>query len=78
MFFGQVLVTGVEEDESGMLRVYVGPRFNWVYVLIENEDDKESIRRAWGSHTHVLINKPEPDQLFVDEEGKAAARVKYS
>lgn len=71
---GQVLVTGVEDDPSGMLRMYVGPRYKWTYALIEDERDKETLRRAWSGGQHVLAPTPDADQLYVDEEGLARMR----
>jgi len=58
---------GVEDDPSGALRMYVGARYKGWFALITDETDKESLRRAWASRGHVVVPKPEPDQLFHDE-----------
>lgn len=63
-----VLVTGVEDDPDGMLRAYVGPRYRNQFVLIENESDKDELRRAWAMGGHVVIPSPDPDQVFTERE----------
>ena len=45
-----VIVTGLEPDDEDpdLLRVYIGPRYHWRYVLVEDEDAKQQLRGAWG------------------------------
>lgn len=64
----QTICTGIEDDPSGALRVYVGPRYKGVYALLTNERDIAVMRRAWGSMSaHIVIPTPSADSLFHDE-----------
>ncbi len=64
LIFGKALVTGLEDDPTGALRVYVGAQ--GLYALVEDPVDQETICNAWASMVHVLVPMPQPDQLFVD------------
>lgn len=75
------LLTGVEDDPTGALRAYLGPRWKWLYILIEDEDTKEAFRRAWGGGAlgHVWLNPvPPPEAIHHDLEGRAKARAEAS
>jgi hypothetical protein len=69
------LVVGVEDDASGALRVYLGARWKNVYCLIDNEVDKDAVRRAWSHQGHVTIPIPPADRLYVDAPSPAGALV---
>lgn len=76
---GSVLITGVEDDpdEPGLLRVYVGARGGWNYVLVSDPADQESIRSAWGSTAKHLTTRLDPDApIYHDADGKAAAKAR--
>jgi hypothetical protein len=62
------LLTGVEDDPDGGLRVYLGARHRKLYMLVEDEDAKETFRRAWGGGPHVWMwPVPPADAIFKDE-----------
>lgn len=63
------LVVGVEDDPSGMLRVYIDHRSYGRYVLIEHEEDKERARDAWAQSFggHLTMKRPPADAVFVEE-----------
>lgn len=63
------LVSGVEEDaETGCLRMYVGHRCRGIYALIEDEEAKDELRRAWAQGGHVVVDKPPLDVLWTERE----------
>lgn len=74
--FGMTLITGVEPDEIGGLdRVYVGPRWEWVYALVP----------AGSVHLgpqHTVVRLPEDVALYQDvvrqAEARAAAQAAWS
>lgn len=79
-FGTHVLITGVEPDpvDPALLRVYVGPRYNWHYVLIEDADDQQRMLSAWGSlSAHVTMPIPPEGSVYVDE-AHAKARAEAS
>lgn len=70
-----VLISGVEDDpEPGLLRVYVGPRYDWTYVLVRDPEQQRKVRSAFASSMHLTMPKPD-GPIYVDEDGKAAARA---
>jgi hypothetical protein len=62
-----VLITGIEEQAEGWMKVYVGPRWKNVYVVCADPDDRARVKRAWGSSMHLTMPKPAPEALFDDE-----------
>ena len=67
------LITGVERDpeEPDLIRVYVGHRGNWNFVLTADE----SIESEWNNSARHLFTEVPPDvPVYHDAEGKAAAR----
>jgi hypothetical protein len=63
------LVVGVENDaETGCLRMYVGHRSRGIYALIEDEEAKDELRRAWAQGGHVVVDKPSLDVLWTERE----------
>lgn len=64
------LVVGVEDDaETGCLRMYVGARHQGIYALVEDEDAKDELRRAWAHiGQHVMVAKPPPSALWTTKE----------
>ena len=63
------LVTGVEDDpETGCLRMYLGHRSRGIYALIEDEDAKDELRRAWAGSQHVVVPKPPLEVLWTERE----------
>lgn len=64
-----VLLTGMEPDpeEADMDRVYVGPRYNWRYVLV-----KRGTFHLSEGHCAAVLPKNTP--VYVDEAGRDAAR----
>lgn len=70
LFGGSTLCTGIEDDPSGALRMYVGPRYKGIYALIVDSADQEALRHAWAGSAHVVVPTPSPDQLFMDAAPK--------
>ena len=67
------LITGVERDpeEPDLIRVYVGPRGNWNFVLTSDE----SVEREWNNSVrHLFTEVPPGTPIYHDADGKAAAR----
>jgi hypothetical protein len=63
------LVVGVEDDAAtGCLRMYVGHRARGVYALVEDEDAKDELRRAWGGGRHVVTSVPPREVLYTESE----------
>lgn len=62
------MVTGVEDMDDGALKVYVGPRYNGIYCIVDDEEGKAAVRRAWGQGGHVFTAMPPADALFQDEK----------
>lgn len=55
-----VLVTGVEDDPEGGVRVYFGHRSDHHYVFCTDPEGVETVRRAWGNQMgHVTMPKPD-------------------
>lgn len=76
------LIVGIEDDpdEPELLRVYVGHRGAWTFVLVSDPADQEAVRREWSDTTcHVLYaNLPADAPIYVDEARRDAARRKAS
>lgn len=56
-------VVGVEDQEDGALRVYVGERRLGLYVLVEDEAPQAEVRRAWATADRLTMPKPPQDCL---------------
>lgn len=67
------LIVGVEDDpEPGLLRVYIGARYNGTYVLVSDPEDQARIRRAWGdTSAHIFMPTPPRDAIYVEERADA-------
>jgi hypothetical protein len=64
-----VLVVGVEDDAAtGCLRMYVGARYRGIYALVEDEDAKDALQRAWHSSRHLVVDKPPVEALYTERE----------
>ena len=72
---GSTLITGLEQDpdEPDMLRVYVGSRGNWNYVLASG-DEADKVRRGWGRGGHLTTDLPPDAVIYHDAAGKADAK----
>lgn len=77
-FMGDVMVTGVEEVEGEEgVRMYVGPRYNWMYVRVTDPEHVAHLQGRWGCGQHLLATHAEVQALgpvLTDEAGKAASR----
>jgi hypothetical protein len=62
------LVVGVERDDEGDLKVYLGARYRGVYVPIAAGDDADRIERAWASVSAHLWLTPVPSELCCDRK----------
>lgn len=66
-FGTHTFVVGVEDNGDGALRVYLGHRAKGLYVLVEDEDAKAQVQRAWeGCSGHITIAVPPPECIFKD------------
>jgi hypothetical protein len=61
------MVTGLEDEPDGALKVYVGPRWRGVYVLVDDAEAKDAIRRGWAVGGHLLIPIPAAKCLWRGE-----------
>lgn len=65
-----VLIVGVEDDKEdpSLLRVYIGARYNNTYVLVQDPDDQERMRRAWANPGgHLTMPRPPDDAIYIDD-----------
>jgi hypothetical protein len=74
------LVVGLEDDPSGMLRVYIDHRSYGRYFMIYNEDDKAAARFEWdvSFQGHLMTKRPPEDAIFEDCSGSGAFNFKTS
>lgn len=65
-----VLVTGIEQDaeEPEFDRVYIGPRYEWRYVLTDHGAVK-----LGPQHNYTVL--PDDVPVYVDEEARYRARA---
>ena len=63
-----VEICGVEDGPDGALKVYVGPRYNGIYVLVTDQGDQDRVRNAWALGGHVFMARPVADLLWKDPE----------
>jgi hypothetical protein len=67
---GAALLTGVERDDDGALKLYVGPRYHWLYTVIEAGENADAIERAWNGmrNAHFFVRPaPSSEHLFCDK-----------
>lgn len=65
------MISGIAEDKQDgllMLRVYVGPRYRRLYVLIEDAAAADEVRRAWGRGGHVWLDEAPPPSVIWHED----------
>jgi hypothetical protein len=58
------LLVGVEREENGDLRLYVGARYRGVYALVEAGETADAIVDAWNGTAQHLWLHPAPKALF--------------
>ncbi len=65
IFLGRsFLITGIEDDPKGGLRVYIGPRYESNFFIVEDDASIKQVRQKWGSGMgHLFISK---DQIPLD------------
>lgn len=70
LFTGDTTVlVGVEDDPDGGLRCYLGARYRGLYVIVDDPEQMEKIRRAWAyTSSHVLFPVPPPERVFSDAQ----------
>lgn len=75
-FLGDVMVTGVEEVEGeDGVRMYVGPRYNWMFVRITEPEHAAHLRSRWAGRGHLFASHAQVQAfgpVLVDEAGKAS------
>lgn len=60
-------VVGVEDDPDGHgLRLYLGTRSAGIYVVVEDPDAQEQVRRAWNGGGRVTLPNPPEHAYFRD------------
>jgi hypothetical protein len=67
------LLTGIEDDPSGGLRVYLGARYKGLYMLVEDAAEKDIFRRAWSSGAPHTWMWPLPPAEAIHREPRATA-----
>ncbi len=71
----QTLVVGVEDDTedgalTGDLRMYLSHRSRGLYAILQGEEEKEDLRRAWADATcHLTVEWP-PDECLYSEKDR--------
>lgn len=59
-FLGDVIVTGVEEvDGEEGVRMYVGPRYNCMFVRVTDHAHVAHLQSRWSSGGHLLASHAE-------------------
>jgi hypothetical protein len=64
-----VLITGIDPEpiEEGLVRVYVGPRYLWRFVLVDLAT-AEDLRRQWGGDQHLYADLAEDAVVYQGEK----------
>lgn len=57
------LLVGLEDQDDGGLRLYLGHRADGLYVVLDDEAAKVQARRAWAVGGHVTIPVPPADRI---------------
>jgi hypothetical protein len=67
---GAALLVGVERDDAGDLKVYLGARYRGIYMVVPAGDNADGVEGAWnGSRGHMFVRPvPSSDCLFCDRE----------
>lgn len=67
---GAALLGGVERDEAGDLKVYLGARYRGIFMVVPSGEHADAIEGAWNGSTGHLFVRPVPssDRLFCDRE----------
>jgi hypothetical protein len=60
------LLVGVEDQDDGGLRMYLGHRASGVYAVVYDDDAKATVRRAWASRSHVTVPIPPSGCVYLD------------
>ena len=76
MFGRNTMMVGLEEMDDGALKVYVGARWKNIYMILDDEAEKDKARRAWSYGGHVFMPVPAPEQLFYDAPPLSEAPTK--
>lgn len=63
MFGQKCFVVGLEDDDDGSVRVYVGARVMNLHTHVEDPQSVAELREAWATAKHVLIDAPPADAL---------------
>jgi len=63
------LLVGVEDQDDGGLRMYLGHRSKGLYVIVDDPEGQRRIREAWaGGGGHITV--PVPDGQCVYSESQ--------
>jgi hypothetical protein len=66
------LLVGVEEQDDGSVKAYLGARWKGIYLHV-HADEAEDFRRAWGSGApHVWLYPVPPADLLHKDENAAS------
>jgi len=60
-------LVGIEDQDDGGLRLYVGYRSDGIYALVYDTDLKAEVRRMWSTGQPCVIPTPSRDELFYEE-----------
>ena len=73
------LVTGVEvsddPEDRGLYKVYIGPRYTRIYVLVDAEDGERIKAQFHGSSHHLLLRVPKEAPRYQDPEESVGERT---
>jgi hypothetical protein len=67
------LLVGVEDQEDGALRLYLGARYRGLYVVVDDPDAQAQARAAWATGGHVTIPVPPVDCIHHEQAAGVSA-----
>lgn len=67
----QTYLVGIEEQDDGGLRLYLGHRADGLYAVIYDEDVKANVRAAWAGK-HAIVTVPTPPSECIYQEAPDA------
>lgn len=57
------MVTGLEDQPDGSLKVYVGARYRGLYFVTDDAETQKALRVGWAHGGHLLILTPPADVI---------------
>lgn len=67
------LLVGVEDQDDGVLRLYLDARHRGLYVVVDDPAAQAQARAAWATGGHVTIPVPPAEYLQREQDESVAA-----